>query len=313
MSAKLSKLGSQVGYYGQGLLRQLLPYGVARRQLDALLLKAAQHPARDEIDERVRYYNKMSTPFDASGGTRVSRIDKGRSRYYLDLDEISRGFGPDRRFHYLFGDVVTVPEVPTFVKSRPICDNNHNSVVLKLDRLRHFKFVRDQLPFRDKKNAAVWRGTPLNAQRQQFVRMFYNHPRFDIGHTRNRVDDLPPKGFLTRDAQIENKFFISIEGNDVATNLKWAMASNMLVMSPALRFETWFMEGRLQPGTHFVLLKDDFSDLEEKVAYYTTHTEEAEQIVRNAHAWVDLFRDPLKERVIGARVLEAYFRLSGQL
>jgi hypothetical protein len=99
----------------------------------------------------------------------------------------------------------------------------------------------------------------------------------------------------------------------VATNLKWAMASNMLVMSPLLRFETWFMEGRLQPGKHFVLLKDDLSDLEDKVDYYAIHSDEAEEIIRNAHAWVDQFTDPLKESIISTRVLEKYFRLSGQL
>jgi hypothetical protein len=91
------------------------------------------------------------------------------------------------------------------------------------------------------------------------------------------------------------------------------MASNMLVMSPLLRFETWFMEGRLQPGKHFVLLKDDLSDLEDKVDYYAVHLDEAEEIIRNAHAWVDQFTDPLKESIISTRVLEKYFRLSGQL
>ena len=87
----------------------------------------------------------------------------------------------------------------------------------------------------------------------------------------------------------------------------------MLVMSPALEFETWFMEGALEPGKHFVLLENDFSDLEDKVAYYTKNTEEAEEIIANAHAWVAQFGDPLKERMVSARVLEKYFELSGQM
>lgn len=73
------------------------------------------------------------------------------------------------------------------------------------------------------------------------------------------------------------------------------------------------MEGRLEPGRHFVLLKDDFSDLEEKVDYYSSHTQEAEEIIRNAHAWINLFADPLKEDIISTLVLKKYFRLSGQL
>ncbi len=190
---------------------------------------------------------------------------------------------------------------------------NENSIILKLNKLRHFRWAPDPVPFRDKKSAAVWRGTPLTLQRQQFVKTFYNHASYDIGHSRHLVDDLPPKEPLSHSAQKAYKFFVSIEGNDVATNLKWAMASNMLVMSPLPRFETWFMEGRLEPGRHFVLLKDDFSDLEEKVDYYTRHTQEAEDIIRNAHAWIDMFTDQVKESIIAACVLEKYFQLSEQM
>lgn len=312
MSGK-SQLAERLAYYGKGTFRQLLPYSIAIRRRDTLLREAAHHPDLSEIDDRVNYYNKLSDTFDTSSAPRISEIDRGKSRYYLDLDEFSRGFGPSRRLSYLFGDVTTILTAPTVVKSRPIFSKNENSIVLKLDKLRHFRWIPDPIPFREKKTSAVWRGTPLTEQRKHFVRKFYNHPLFDIGHSRQMVDELPPKSSLTRNEQTEYKFFVSIEGNDVATNLKWAMASNMLVMSPLLRYETWFMEGRLQPGKHFVPLKDDFSDLEEKVDYYASHPEDAEEIIRNAHAWIDLFTDPLKESIISTRVLEKYFRLSGQL
>ncbi|MEM9426606.1 MAG: glycosyl transferase family 90 [Pseudomonadota bacterium] len=300
-------------YYGRGLLRQLLPYGFANRQRIRLLEQAARRHDITEIERRANYYNKLSNPFDASTAPRIDEVSRDKSRYFLDLDESSRGFGPDRRLHYLFGDAVTVPGVPTIVKSRPIGPGNTHSVLLKLNKLRHFKWSPDVIPFRDKKPAAVWRGTPLNAQRQSLVRTFYDHPTFDIGHTRQNVDDLPPKAALSHGEQKAFKFFVSLEGNDVATNLKWGMASNMLVMSPQPRFETWFMEGLLEPGKHFVLLRDDLSDLEEMVDYFTAHTTEAEEIIRNAHDWIKHFTDPLKERIIEARVLERYFRLSEQL
>lgn len=308
-----SQLSGQLAYYGKGLFRQLLPYSIARRHREILLQKAMRHPDISEINERVDYYNKLTSTIDTSCAPKVSEIEQDKSRYYLDLDEYSRGFGPNRRLNYLFGDVINVPAEPTVVKSRPICSNNENSVILKLDKLRHFRWTPDPVPFREKRNSAVWRGTPLTKQREEFVRTFYNHPSFDIGQSRHLVDDLAPKVALTHGEQKEHKFFVSIEGNDVATNLKWAMASNMLVMSPLLQYETWFMEGRLEPGKHFVLLEDDFSDLEEKVDYYTHHTEEAETIISHAHAWIDLFTDPLKESIIATRVLEKYFQLSGQL
>jgi len=304
---------SAASYYARGLLRQMVPFFLANRQRQRLLEHVARHPARAEIEWRVAYYNKLTEPFDASQASRIADIPKDRSRYYLDLDETSRGFGPDRRLDYLFGDVTTVPDRPMVVKSRPIGAHNASSILLKLDKLRHFRWSPDARPFRDKKPAAVWRGTPLNAQRQDLVRAFYHHPSFDIGHSRHMVDGLPPKTPLSHAEQKQFKFFVSLEGNDVATNLKWGMASNMLVMAPRMRFETWFMEGRLEPGKHFVLLRDDLSDLEAKVDYFATRPDEAEEIIENAHKWIGLFADPLKERIVAARVLEKYFSLSGQL
>jgi len=300
-------------FYARGLARQLVPFRLANSQRARLLQRADVHPDCDEIAWRVAYYNKLTDPFDASGATRIADVSRDRSRYYLDLDETSRGFGPDRRLNYLFGDIREVPQIPSVVKSRPIGAQNANSVLLKLNKLRHFKWSNDPVPFRNKKASAVWRGTPLNAQRRALVRAYYHHPVFDIGHSSQEVDGLPPKAPLSHAEQMQFKFFVSLEGNDVATNLKWGMASNMLVMSPRPRFETWFMEGRLEPGKHFVQLLDDLSDLEEKVAHYSAHPDEAEEIISNAHKWIALFTNPSKERIIATKVLAKYFALSGQL
>lgn len=300
-------------FYCKGMLRQLVPLPLIKRQQEALLRRAEHHPARAEIEWRVAHYNKRITAFDASDAPRIADIERKKSRYFIDLDAYSKGFGPDRRLHYLFGDICHVPDAPTVVKSRPVAGNNENSVLMKLDQLRHFNWTPDTLPFRDKKPTAVWRGTPLTEERRQFVRMFYNHPSFDIGHSRHLVDDLPPKPSLTHAEQKTSKFFVSLEGNDVATNLKWAMASNMLVFAPLPEYETWFMEGLLEAGKHFVPIKTDFSDFEDKVAYYSDNPDAAEEIIAHAHEWVAMFSDPLKERIISTLVLQKYFTLSGQL
>lgn len=47
---------------------------------------------------------------------------------------------------------------------------------------------------------------------------------------------------------------------------------------PKPKFETWFMEGALIPNHHYVLIKDDFSDLEEQLDYYTNHYDESDHI-----------------------------------
>ena len=308
-----SRHSKRLKYYGKGIAHHFAPYSTCKASTKRLLEAFQSHPDIAEMEARANYYNQLSMPFDASSAPRIDEVVRSNSRYFIDLQEHSKGFGPDRRLWYQFGDIVTIPKNPSMVKSRPIRPGNENSVVMNLDKIRHFTWSGDTLPFRDKKPAAVWRGSPNTERRKILIEKFYDHPTFDIGHFNDVVNGLPAKPSLTHEDQKQFRFFLSLEGVDVATNLKWGMASNMLVMSPALEFETWFMEGALEPGKHFVLLENDFSDLEEKVAYFTEHAEEAEAIIANAHAWIAQFSDPLKERMVSARVLEKYFELSGQM
>src|SRR5690606_29582030 len=88
---------------------------------------------------------------------------------------------------------------------------------------------------------------------------------------------------LSIDAHLDYKFILALEGNDVATNLKWVMSSNSLAVMPIPKFETWFMESTLIPDFHYVCIKDDYSDLEEKLKHYIQHPNEALKIIANAH------------------------------
>ena len=111
---------------------------------------------------------------------------------------------------------------------------------------------------------------------------------------------------------LDYKFIMTLEGNDVASNLKWVMSSNSLAVMTRPTCETWFMEGTLVAGYHYVEVKEDFSDLPEKLQYYIEHPEQAEDIIRHAHEYVRQFQDKERENLISLMVLDKYFRLSGQ-
>ena len=81
-------------------------------------------------------------------------------------------------------------------------------------------------------------------------------------------------------------------------------------MTPRLTCETWFMEGTLRPNYHYIEVKDDFSDLEERLTYYIEHPAEAEAIIRHAHEYVDQFRNKQRERLISLLVLKKYFEIT---
>ena len=67
------------------------------------------------------------------------------------------------------------------------------------------------------------------------------------------------------------------------------------------------MEGRLIPNYHYVEIKPDFSDLEERLNYYITHPQKAEEIIAHAHEYVEQFKDPEREKLVSLFVLKKYF------
>jgi hypothetical protein len=111
---------------------------------------------------------------------------------------------------------------------------------------------------------------------------------------------------------LEYKFIMALEGNDVASNLKWVMSSNSIAVMTRPTCETWFMEGTLKAGYHYIEVREDFADLPEKLAYYIAHPAEAKAIIEHAHAYVSQFMDREREDLIQLLVMQRYFRLSGQ-
>jgi hypothetical protein len=81
---------------------------------------------------------------------------------------------------------------------------------------------------------------------------------------------------------------------------------------PKPKFETWFMEGKLIAGVHYVEVKDDFSDMIDKMDFYHAHPEKAEIILKNAHNHVCQFLNNDVEDLLCLKVLESYAQFSGQ-
>ena len=319
--ALIQRIGKKVGkqrparvaYYARNFARDISPQFLFRKRLEPLLKRAAAYDP-DYLSTRVNYYNKLRSGSRLSDGTgAVNDISFDRSFYYYDLKEHARYFPRHLRFHYLFGDVTIVPDVPCIVKSRPIGEHNRNSAIMKLGKLRHFFIPPDTTSFDDKKPLVVWRGSNNNPKRVELIRHWHGHGLCDIGLTNVPGDDPRRGSFLNPAEQMAYKYIISIEGFDVATNLKWIMASNSLCLMPDSVYETWFMEGRLEAGRHFVRVADDFADLEDKIHHYEKHPEEAREIIRNANAYVAQFLDAEREQLLSLLVLYKYFAVTGQI
>ncbi|MFV0365724.1 MAG: glycosyl transferase family 90 [Mangrovibacterium sp.] len=268
------------------------------------------------IDQRVNYYCKLNEVTKLSSDCVCDKnFNYAKpSAYFLDLKPYLKHFKGNKYLEYVFGDVIHVPSSPSIVKSRPITNTNQNSVLFNLDKRRHFVFINDVLSYEDKKDLLIWRGNvfPQQELRQAFLNRHFNNPRCNAGHVNDFEDNKYKTTLLSMEEHLQYKFILSIEGNDVATNLKWIMTSNSLCFSTKPRYETWMMEGALIPNHHYVLLKDDYSDLDEKMSYYLANPEEAKQIIRNANAYVDQFKNPKREYLVSLLVLQKYFNMTNE-
>ncbi|EJG0665850.1 lipopolysaccharide A protein [Vibrio parahaemolyticus] len=307
---------SKFPYYFSNALSMLVPRFVYRAQAKRLLSTLTE-AEKQYCHERVNYYNKCGQPFAVDSReqsyAKIGEFKKTKGwTYFFDTRQVIRYFPSEFTFNYINGDVTHIPNVPSFIKSRPIHGNNQNSVVLKLNQIRHFKFIDDEMSYHDKKDMVAWRGVGFQPHRCKVIQAFYDHPRCNIGQTRPQEGQPWEKGFMSIEEQLQYKFLLCIEGNDVATNLKWAMSSNSLVIMSKPKYETWFMEGKLEAGIHYVEVQDDYSDLPEKMDYYLANEQEALAIIENAHQWVEQFKDKRKERLISLMVADKYFTLSQQ-
>ena len=85
---------------------------------------------------------------------------------------------------------------------------------------------------------------------------------------------------ISLEKHLDYKFILSLQGNDVATNLKWIMSSNSIAVMPKPTMETWFMEGKLVGGKHFIEIREDYSDLESQMNFYINNPEICLHILR---------------------------------
>ena len=306
---------NKILYYLVNYIRQFIPSTFYQKKLAQKIHSKQQLSA---ILKRVAYYNKLSNTITLKNPVLLSEIKTvpGSKVYFFDLYQYSRYFNQKLKGLFLFGDITEVPKQPTFVKSRPIGDNNANSVLLKWNKLRHFMFIKkEQKTYPEKKNMLVSRGKvhKTQAHRIKFIEKYFAHPMCNIG--RVNTNDLNPLWKVPRlsmDQQLDYKFILCLEGNDVASNLKWVMSSQSIAVMPKPKYETWFMEGLLVADVHYIIIKDDYTDLEQRLNYYINNQDKALQIIENANAYVQQFKIQENETLISLLTLKKYFEKTNQ-
>ena len=317
-------------YYLKSSIFLFIPRYFYRKRINSELKKITKYDFQ-YLNSRVNYYNKIDDNFhlrkDAVSTKELffmqikkfkakviekQRIKK-RTTYFFDLYNYLIYFPSFFKVNYKFGDITENFSNPCIVKSRPISENQ-NSVLMKLNAIRHFYFLDDKRHFMEKKNKAVWRGNSSNSKaRLNFIKSYHDVSIFNIGQHNPKVNEPWFKGYLSIQDQLNYKFIFCIEGADTATNIKWVMSSNSICVMPKPKFETWFMEGKLIKDFHYIEVEDDFSDAEDKINFYIKNLKKSLKIIENAKKHVEQFKNPRLEKLVSLLVLNKFFIKSNQL
>lgn len=297
-------------FYIKGYSDRFFPTISLEKKLNSLY-QSLNKDDKYDLEFRVDYYNKINVPIRVKrNGTKIKDLKhpKTPKSYYFDTYEYAKYFDENLEIDYAFGDINTVLPIPMITKSRPVSDANQNNILLNLDKSRHFISVNDEIPFDEKNDLMIGRCAVYQEHRYKFFDKYFNHPLCDLGQVNTRGGNqewLKPKISIPK--HLKYKFILSLEGNDVATNLKWIMSSNSLTVMPDSKIESWYMEGTLIPDEHYISVSQDYGNLEEKLSYYIEHTKEAKEVLNNAKIYRKKFMNEDKENLISLLVLKKYF------
>lgn len=280
-------------------------------------------------EERVNYYlgetlsNKEHVDINEYETMTIS--DLNNNKYYDDIfRKLLIQYGhQDKSFCFKRGDISQANNIITFVKNR--CNDYNDSVLLfRLNNNRHWYLYYNKpkdIPFHKKINMVFWRGTTTGCRanhfkQSRFVLMskwFNRHPKINIGfsHISNQKTPYPCNRFVKGDSPVsyflKHKYILSIPGNDKDSGLNWKLNSNSVVLMAKPRITSWLMETLLEPNVHYVLLKEDYSDLLEKWKWCERHPYKCLEIIRNANLFMSQFKNIKVEKEIEKEVMHKYF------
>jgi hypothetical protein len=232
---------------------------------------------------------------------------------------------------------------PSCLEVRTKMQTAHNlpslePVVWKLSSKRHYGMLdsvyKVDTPWDRKKDMAVFRGqltgsvdgynrtktAKKNCRNLRRCRFVYKHSGSDLvdalltstqGRIPNSINNVTLVGDqMSLKLLLQYKGIIMLEGNDVASGLKWALLSQSVVLMPVPRHTSWAMEELLEPWVHYIPLNDDAGDVEHKMKWVLENDEHARRIARRGSLWMqDLVFHPDSiedDRLVQEEILRRY-------
>jgi len=283
----------------------------------------------------------------------MQKSQPAQQRYCADaLNHYIRHGPPGFKVVFSFGDSRIGGDkqgvIPLILKSRPVegvtevylagFDRTpvpENKPILGyLNLKRHYgklsKVADNDRPFEEKRNKVVWRGVSTGhdlIKRDRFIKMYIDFPTKDIDVAFSEVlqltlDKDPFAKQLVRKKMdmrklLKHKYLLSLEGNDVASGLKWMLLSNSVVFMPPPTAVSWAMEDLLVPFYHYIPLKRDLTDLPTMLQWARENDAACQRIAQQSTQYMmDLIVSPeakVNHEIVLNKTVARYHDLYGDL
>ena len=135
-------------------------------------------------------------------------------------------------------------------------------------------------PWQDER--AFWRGSLFtDFSRRCLFELGKKFPQYLLVEDSNRGGK-----FIPMTEQAKYKYLIDTRGNSWSSRLQTLLKLGRVIFVADRPYREWFFD-RMKPGEHFVPVKEDMSDLIEKIFYMERHPEIYEKIVGNLREFVE--------------------------
>jgi hypothetical protein len=223
----------------------------------------------------------------------ISAYDGYMEGHYNNVRTIPRQIGDTE---YLDKPVVSLEHENEYAvlhnKLHVIAQANHKGMPYVLDVVdRHYFYHNLYNPFR-----SYHRGIPFSKKENKIVfggqdrggkHNFVTRRDIDISQRDYFKSDAVPKdnivyeGWIDRFDMVNYKYVLDIDGNSATWDATaWKLNSGSVIFKTESVWRQWFHDEYL-PGIHYIEIKDDFSDLQEKFHWCENHQEECEIMINN--------------------------------
>ncbi|MAE87358.1 MAG: hypothetical protein CMB80_31785, partial [Flammeovirgaceae bacterium] len=230
--------------------------------------------------------------------------------FFLPFNKLETSIA-DFKFPIYYGEHRSTEIFPVIRKARKITDKY--GILYDLRSLRYnspcYTVMKNDIDWSEKNNDVIWRGATTGEQlvRETFVQNY--HTKYNVGFSTSKqkphLADLVKERISIAD-QLKSKFIVSLQGNDLASNIRWVLYSNSVPIMPKPKWTSWTMETKLEPNVHYLELNDDLSNLDELLAWASKNDKECQQIALNGKSYAAQFLDRDYDTRLRLRLLEEY-------